>query len=531
MADEWETAGDPVPLSGSEWEPAGESTSLPPREDVSAGMALRGVPILGAYVPQAEAAIRATAQPLTGVGEPGATWSERYAANLPKRQAEYTQAEQESPVLSEALKIGGGMAALAPIGATALGARALGTAGPMAARIPLGAVSGAGIAAADAAARGEDPVTAATIGGGLGAALPIVGGAVGKIGQVARSYRGSPVADELGDVVDAGYDTLRQFGAQYNPTAISNGIAKIKKAQSIHQDLSPKTWALLNETQSATAPSQPGAMAALTGVQPTAKVAQTFDDIDTLRKRLGALGRNYKDPDEAAAARAAMRGIDDLLSNPANIISGDAKQIAAIAKETRANAAAEFRLRAMDALRQRAEDQAASAASGMNVENAYRQQLRAFIRPDNKGISPAKREGFTEQEINKLRKGVSATSFPNLLRLVGNMLGGGHGIMAGAGIGIGIGTGDPRWYAAVGAGLGARKLSNAMMRSRAAALGRMTGARSPLAQQMGVAGPAPPMPGLAPAQAAFLSPIINAAGFKKGGRVTKSFYLRGGRVT
>jgi hypothetical protein len=153
-------------------------------EDVTAGMALRGIPVLGAYIPQAEAAIRAAAQPLTGVGKPGATWSERYAANLPEREAQYAQAEQESPVTSEALKIGGGAAALAPLGATAAGGRLLGTTGGLASRLGFGAASGAGLSAADVAARGgsvEDAATAAKWGAGVGAAAPVVAGAASKL--------------------------------------------------------------------------------------------------------------------------------------------------------------------------------------------------------------------------------------------------------------------------------------------------------------------------------------------------------------
>lgn len=161
-----------------------------PGEDVTAGMALRGVPVLGAYVPQAEAAIRAAAQPLTGVGQPGATYAERYAANLPQRQADYARAEAESPITSEALKFGGGAAALAPLGATALGARALGATGGMASRLGLGAASGAGLAAADAAARGQDPGTAAMIGGGFGAAAPLVGSAASRLITPFQNLRG-----------------------------------------------------------------------------------------------------------------------------------------------------------------------------------------------------------------------------------------------------------------------------------------------------------------------------------------------------
>lgn len=143
-----------------------------PKEDVSAGMALRGIPVLGAYIPQAEAAIRAAAQPFTGVGKPGATYAERYAANLPEREAQYAQAEQDSPITSEVVKAGGGALALAPLGATALGARALGITGGIGSRLALGGASGAGISAADTAARGGDAEaiqSAAKWGGGIGA--------------------------------------------------------------------------------------------------------------------------------------------------------------------------------------------------------------------------------------------------------------------------------------------------------------------------------------------------------------------------
>lgn len=175
MADDWF-----VPQNQS----GGDDWFVPrEREDVTAGMALRGVPVLGAYVPQAEAVIRAAAHPLTGVGAPGGTWSERYAANLPEREAQYAQAERESPITSEALKLGGGMAALAPLGATAAGARALGLTGSIPARLAAGAASGAGLSAADVAARGgsaEDIQSAAKWGGGVGAAAPFVAGAVSK---------------------------------------------------------------------------------------------------------------------------------------------------------------------------------------------------------------------------------------------------------------------------------------------------------------------------------------------------------------
>ena len=154
----------------------------------TAGMFFRGIPVVGAYIPQAEAAIRAA----VGRGSDKPSWRERYEEILPQRQADYAQAEKESPIASTALQVAGGTAALAPLGATALGARALGGVGTLGQRVVAGGLSGAGISAADALARGEDVTSAAELGGGIGAALPVIGSAVGRIGRTARGYLAPP---------------------------------------------------------------------------------------------------------------------------------------------------------------------------------------------------------------------------------------------------------------------------------------------------------------------------------------------------
>jgi len=467
-----------------------------PGDDVSAGMVLRGIPVLGAYIPQAEAALKAAAQPLSGAGEPGQSFSERYAANLPKRQARYAEVEKDQPIASTAAQMLGGTLALAPLGATALGARALGATGTLGQRVVAGGLSGAGISAADALARGEDATTAAEVGGGLGAALPVVGSLAGRIGRTARGYLGAPTADELKPAVDAGYAALRAADLEIKPQAIQSAVNRIRVDAEVHPKLTPQVSGLLDDAASK------GIMSPLTGGSGGVK----FDDLDSLRKQLGVVARNYTNPTEQKAARDAMRGLDDYLAkiSPADVLKGDAKQIAALATETRGNAAAEFRLRAIDAIRERAENAAGAANSGMNVENAYRRELKNFIRPNNKGITPAKKEGFTREEINRMRVATRSTSFPNMLRLVGNALGGGGGVVTGAGLATAYATGDPRYLAAMGVGHGARRLSNAMMRNRAEMLSRMTAARSPLATQMGVGGPTGPALNLGAAQGAII---------------------------
>lgn len=78
----------------------------------------------------------------------------------------------QNPILSTATQIAGGTAALAPIAATATGAKALGLTGPLLQRAFQGGVSGGTIAAADTAARGGDigeSAISAVLGTGIGA--------------------------------------------------------------------------------------------------------------------------------------------------------------------------------------------------------------------------------------------------------------------------------------------------------------------------------------------------------------------------
>ena len=151
-----------------------------------AGMvsALRGVPVLGAYADKAAAALNAGLQPV--IGSPGlsqaSTFGQRYQENLPQITAGGNQYEQQHPIASTVGQVAMGAGALAPVGATALGARALGLGGQsvlgMAGR---GALSGAGIGAADTAARGGDVGTGAAVGGLVGGALPVAGGAISRL--------------------------------------------------------------------------------------------------------------------------------------------------------------------------------------------------------------------------------------------------------------------------------------------------------------------------------------------------------------
>lgn len=149
---------------------------------MASGKALEGVPFVGGLTTKAGAAISALAHPLTGVGSDGATLGERYSKNLDQENAASQAFEKDHPVQSAVAKAVGGTLALAPLGATAIGAKALGLTGEtLAARAGAGALSGAAIGGGDAITRGENPIGEAESGGLLGALTPVGGKLVGKV--------------------------------------------------------------------------------------------------------------------------------------------------------------------------------------------------------------------------------------------------------------------------------------------------------------------------------------------------------------
>lgn len=149
--------------------------------------ALRGIPILGAGVEKAGAAISAAAQPLTGVGSDATSFADRYVKNLESEEAAKLDYETKHPIKSAVEGAVGGTLALGGFGGLVPAAgKALGMVGPLRQAATRAAVSGAGIGGADAALRGHDPVTGAEIGALTGAGGVVAGKAVGKVWDAAR---------------------------------------------------------------------------------------------------------------------------------------------------------------------------------------------------------------------------------------------------------------------------------------------------------------------------------------------------------
>lgn len=145
--------------------------------------AARGVPILGGALNKIDAATNATLAPVIDPllpasfqKLPGKTWDERYNQALDIQKGKDRSFAEEHPIADAVAEIGGGIASTGAAAATATGAKLLGLTGKTLPQLMTrGAASGVAVSAADAAVRGENPITAGAIGGAIGAVSPPIG--------------------------------------------------------------------------------------------------------------------------------------------------------------------------------------------------------------------------------------------------------------------------------------------------------------------------------------------------------------------
>ncbi len=199
-------AGDAGSAGGPRFVQYGDAPA-PITPDNLARATAEGIPIVGGLLNKANAGTYAGLAPLfpsdTTISH-ARTFAERYAENLAHENARDAQFERDHPIASTAANFAGGAAALAPLAASTTGARLLGLSGTLPEMAGYGAASGAGIGAADALTRGEDPLRAAELGAGLGLGVPLAGRAIGMGINAARSAlsASSPEARALVDAAD-----------------------------------------------------------------------------------------------------------------------------------------------------------------------------------------------------------------------------------------------------------------------------------------------------------------------------------------
>ena len=155
-----------------------------------------GVPIVGGLTNKLNAATNAMLAPVLNPffdekdRLKGEGFGDRYSESLAQQEAMDKAAAENHPVKNTALNIAGGVAGMIP--AVMAAPKVFGATGSLPQMVKAGAGSGAVVSAADAAVRGEDIGTAATVGGVTGAAAPLVGRAIGKAVDAVRPKAPAP---------------------------------------------------------------------------------------------------------------------------------------------------------------------------------------------------------------------------------------------------------------------------------------------------------------------------------------------------
>lgn len=223
---------------------------------------------------------------------------------------------ESHPIARTAGNITGAVASMAPIGATATGARVLGLKGPsLAARTLASGGSSAVLSGADTLARGgswEDAGKAALWGGGIGMVLPAAGRAVSQMGSKAATAAAPTV------------EGVRQASGQLFKRATDAGVMVKSDAFTRHM------YKLASDlrTFGFDADLHPNTMAALNRLSQARKQPLSLQDLEILRRVAGNAAKAENESDRAAASMV-IDSIDDLVDDARNFNFGNGRSLGA----------------------------------------------------------------------------------------------------------------------------------------------------------------------------------------------------------
>jgi hypothetical protein len=182
--------------------------------------ALEGVPIAG---PAILGGVERAAAGLSSLID-----GESYSQNLQQGQNAVANAKEVNPYSNVAGQVAGNVASLVPLGATGIGARALGITGPnLLSRAGMSALSSGAISGADSLARGgtgQEASGSGAIGVGIGGAIPLVGAGI----SAGAKAIGSRIAPTVNALTNPTAEASRRLGmaltrdVEANPTMLMN---------------------------------------------------------------------------------------------------------------------------------------------------------------------------------------------------------------------------------------------------------------------------------------------------------------------
>jgi hypothetical protein len=355
--------------------------------------------------------------------------------------------------------------------------------------------------------------------------------APGIASKTVRGAAETPTSQELKGASKVDFNGAINSGVDYSiphVVGLSNTVEQHLYNQGIGPADAPRTFAKLADARNV--PSSDG---------DSAPVSVPISGLMGIRRGFSKLtaDKSASDTDRMAAA-TALGHFQGFLENPPPeaVLAGPASTAADLVKQGNANYAAAKRSDTVTDKDDSADLGAASVNSGRNYDNIVRQKLRPLVDPTSS--QRFKLTGFTDPEKQAVRNVVtgSETGSQNTLRRIGNLAGGGHGVMTSM-LGAGAGALGDHMYGPAGAIVGgvapwvtgtvARNIQNQNAKNAVEGVGTMLRQRSPLFEQRQAAAgyTANPSPaGIAAVRGAVTSddPNNGQPAYAKGGTVKKS---------
>lgn len=277
----------------------------------------------------------------------------------------------------------------------------------------------------DLGERTQQAATGGLIGAGLGGIAGGVAGALANKSVAAATPEADELFDQAGALYDAARDSKVVFPQQGVKTTADDIAAKVI-SEGLDPDLHPRATAALRRLQEAS------------GTPLTAQEAMT------LRRVIGAAAGDLNNPDQTRLASIMRQSFDDFIAQSLP------ETVAANALYQTAN-----KTQLIESTIQRARDMAGPNYSASGFENALRQQFKGLL------FNKSALRGFSEAEIEAVRKVANGGPIENVLRYIGKLAPTGvvsGGIAGGAGYAVG---GLPGAAAVLGTGIGARSAATA----------------------------------------------------------------------
>ena len=377
-------------------------------------------------------------------GSGNVPYGERYNTFLSRERGRLGQFREDAPVTAIASEVAGAIPTAAlPVlrGAQAAqgaspGARAL--AGGLTGALQ-GGLYGFNAGEGGFTPRAENAAVSGAIGGGIGAAAPVVGSALKKTGKRLAETR--TAQEFMKDVPDT--EALRNMGSQLFKKAEDAGVV-VKSDAMRNQVDDIARWA---SKEGIDPTLHPGATAALKRLTDAADEPLGLDKIQTLRRVLGSAAQSTS-ADEHRIASGMIDKLDDFVAKlaPDQIEAGNL----GTAADDLVNARDIWSRMKKSELIDEAFTKAANQASG--TENGLRIQFRQIL--NNKRL----RRSFSPEEIAAMERVVQGDFATNTLRRIGRLSAGSgqqhNTMMATLGMGAGAGAGSVIGGPA-GAGIGA----------------------------------------------------------------------------